>query len=213
MSTTSGYGNAESILVRAGTWKTAFKAMTLFAGLMTVVATGATATAVYLALERPEPRYFATTNEGQIQPLIPLDRPHLSAAAVSNFAVNAVTASLTYSFDQYRPQFQDAQQWFTQPAGWNSFVGAVDESGMLDLVRERRFNSSAVAQNAVITTQGINASGIYEWVVQMPVRITYQSASELSGQTILVTVRLSRLQTYQSPYAMAISQYVAAPGS
>lgn len=208
----TGFGNAESVLMRASTYKSAYKIMAVYAAVATVVACIGVGSAVYLALTRPEPRYFATTTNGQIQLLTPLDRPHMSSADVLNFAARAVTNSLTYSFDNYRAQFQESQQFFSQPDGWNSFVEAVQKSKALDLVRNGRFNSSAIAQTPVIVRQGPNARGAYEWIVQMPIRITYQSASEVTGQSNMVTVRLTRLPTYESPYGIAISQFNAAAG-
>lgn len=212
MNAHSGYGNAESVLVRAATYKTAFRAMTIYAFIATVAAGLATTATVYLALTRPDPKYFATTSEGQILPLVPLDQPHQSNAAVANYAVTAVTSALTYSFDRYKQQFQAAQDYFTQPTGWNSFVKAVDQSDILKLVKKRRFNSTAIAQNAIIVKQGVNAQGVYEWIIQMPVRVTYQSASEVTGQNLTVTIYMRRLQTYQTPAAMAIDRFIAAPG-
>jgi len=170
------------------------------------------ATTAWLVFSRPEPRYFATTSDGQLLPLVPLDRPHQSAAEVSNFAVKAVTTSLTYDFANYRADFNNALQYFTKPTGWNQFVEAVQKSQMLDLVQSRRLNTTAVANNAVIVREGINDRGVYEWIVQIPLRVTYQSASEVTGQNFMITVNIERLQTYESPYAMAISRFIAAPG-
>ena len=203
---------AESLLRHARTYEAAYKVMARIAlglGLTTLVLGASTA---YLAYSRPEPRYFATTTDGQILPLVPLDKPHQSAAEVSNFAVRAVTTSLTYDFANYRADFNNALQFFTKPTGWNQFVDAVQESQMLDLVQKRRLNTTAVANNAVIVREGINSRGIYEWVVQIPLRVTYQSASEVTGQNFMITVHIERLQTYESPYAMAISRFIAAPG-
>lgn len=115
--------------------------------LSTTVLAGSTA---YLAVSRPEPRYFATTTDGQLLPLVPLDKPHQSAAEVSNFAVKAVTTSLTYDFANYRADFNNALQHFTKPTGWNQFVEAVQKSQMHDLVQTRRLNTTAVANNAVM---------------------------------------------------------------
>ncbi|MBO6727844.1 MAG: type IVB secretion system apparatus protein IcmL/DotI [Rhizobiaceae bacterium] len=205
-------GAAESILRSARTYEVSYKVMAKIAlglGLSTVLLAGSTA---WLAVTRPEPRYFATTSDGQLLPLVPLDRPHQSAAEVSNFAVKAVTTSLTYDFANYRSDFNNALQYFTKPAGWNQFVDAVQKSQMLDLVQTRRLNTTAVANNAVIVREGINDRGVYEWIVQIPLRVTYQSASEVTGQNFLITVNIERLQTYESPYAMAISRFIAAPG-
>lgn len=202
----------ESILRNARTFEASNKILlkiSLALGLTSLVLGAAVA---YLATSRPEPRYFATTTDGQLLPLVPLDKPHQSAAEVTNFAVKAVTTSLTYNFANYRSDFNRALQYFTKPGGWNQFVEAVQKSQMLELVQARRLNTTAVANNAVIVREGINARGVYEWVVQMPVRVTYQSASETTGQNFLLTVNIERLQTYESPYAMAISRFIAAPG-
>ena len=58
------YGAAESVLIRSGTYKTAFKLMTAYASFITLVAAGATASTIYLATHQPAPRYFAPTPGG-----------------------------------------------------------------------------------------------------------------------------------------------------
>lgn len=203
---------AESILRSARTFEISYKVMARVALGLALSTTVLAATTAWLAFSRPEPRYFATTSDGQLLPLVPLDRPHQSAAEVSNFAVKAVTTSLTYDFANYRADFNNALQYFTKPAGWNQFVEAVQKSQMLELVQSRRLNTTAVANNAVIVREGINDRGVYEWIVQIPLRVTYQSASEVTGQNFMITVNIERLQTYESPYAMAISRFIAAPG-
>lgn len=202
----------ESILRSARTFEISYKVMARVALGLALSTTVLAATTAWLAFSRPEPRYFATTSDGQLLPLVPLDRPHQSAAEVSNFAVKAVTTSLTYDFANYRADFNNALQYFTKPTGWNQFVEAVQKSQMLDLVQSRRLNTTAVANNAVIVREGINERGVYEWMVQIPLRVTYQSASEVTGQNFMITVNIERLQTYESPYAMAISRFIAAPG-
>ena len=205
------YGTAESVLIRADAYRVGMKTMSWIALSMAIVACGGIGAAAYLATHKPEPRYFATTNEGQIQPIVPLNQPHLTASAVNRFAVEAVTSSLTYDFANYRADFQEAQRWFVKPTGWNSFVEAIQRSGTLDLVKKRKFNTTAIAQGAVILEEGVR-NGIYEWRVQMPVKVAYQSSSEVTSQDMIVTVRLQRLHTYQSPEAVAIGQFVATPG-
>lgn len=212
MSQSPDYGQLETVLMRADVYRTAYRRMSIVALALLVVTVIAVCAAVSLALTRPEPRYFATTTDGRIQPLIPLDRPHLSAAEVSTYAAEAVTSSFTYSFATYQQDFQRAQQYFTKPRGWNSFVEAIQKSGTLDLVKNRRLNTTAIAQRAVIVREGVGANGTYEWIVQMRVRVTYQSASEVTGQNLMVTVTLQRLQSYEHPRGAAISRIIAAPG-
>lgn len=117
MSQNADYGQIETILMRADVYRTAYRRMSIIALALLVVAVIAVLAAVSLALTRPEPRYFATTADGRIQPLIPLDQPHLSAAEIATYAAEAVTRSFTYSFATYQQDFQDAQQYFTKPQG------------------------------------------------------------------------------------------------
>lgn len=212
MSANQDYGAIETVLMRADVYRVAYKRMSIIALVLLVVAAIAVTIACLLAFAKPEPRYFATTVDGRIQPLVPLDRPHLSANEVATYAAEAVTRSFTYSFATYQQDFQDAQQYFTKPRGWNSFVDAIQTSGTLDLVKNRRLNTTAIAQRAVIVREGINPDGTYEWIVQMPVRVTYQSASEVTGQNMMVTVTMQRLQTYEHPRGVAISRFLAASG-
>ncbi len=206
------YGAIETVLMRAEVWRSAYRRMSVIALCLLVVTVISVTIAAALALAKPEPRYFATTVDGRIQPLIPVDRPHLSANEVVTYAAEAVTRSFTYSFATYQQDFQDAQQFFTKPRGWNSFVEAIQKSGTLELVKNRRLNSTAIAQRAVIVREGVNSEGVYEWIVQMPVRVTYQSASEVTGQNMTVTITMQRLQTYEHPRAAAISRFLAASG-
>ncbi|RWB93278.1 MULTISPECIES: type IVB secretion system apparatus protein IcmL/DotI [unclassified Mesorhizobium] len=206
------YGQIETVLMRADVYRAAYKRMSIIALALLVTTVISVIAAVTMALTKPEPRYFASTTDGRIQPLIPLDQPHLSAAEITTYAAEAVTRSFTYSFATYQQDFQDAQQYFTKPQGWNSFVDAVQKSGTLDLVKNKRLNTTAIAQRAVIVREGVGPNGIYEWIVQMPVRVTYQSASEVTGQNMMVTVTLQRLQSYEHPRGAAISRFLAAPG-
>lgn len=206
------YGALEAVMKRTQTYRTAFRVMSVISCALLVTTVVSVGAAAYLATHRPEPRYFATTTNGQILPLVALDKPHLNANEVANFATQAVTAALTYSFTNYRADLTAVQKYFTQPAGWNSFIDALDKSGQLEMVKERRLNTTAVAQDAVILSQGPNARGVYQWVVQIPLRITYESASEVSGQDLLVTVTINRMETYQTPEAVAINRFIAARG-
>lgn len=206
------YGKIETMLMRADTYRSAYRRMCFISTALAAVTVISVLAALTLAMTKPEPRYFATTTDGRITPLVPLNQPHLSAAEVANFATEGVTRALTYSFDNYRTDFQDAQIYFTKPRGWNSFVDALQSSGQLDLVKKSKLNTTAVAQRAVIVREGVSTDGVYEWVVQMPVRITYQSASQVTGQNFMVTITLQRLQTYEHPRAAAISSFNAAPG-
>lgn len=169
--------------------------------------------AVFLATNQPAPVYFATNPDGAITPLIPLSEPYLSPAEVANFATEAATQALTYSFSNYRAEFEDMKPYFSKPRGWNSFVDAINNSGQLELVQKNRMNTTAVAQRAVIVKEGLNSQGVHEWIVQLPLRVTYQSSSQVTGQNFIVTLALTRMKTNEYPRGIAVANFNAAPGA
>lgn len=207
------YGKIESILTRADTFKTAYHRMSFVALALAGTTIISTAAAITLALSRPAPVYFATNSDGSITPVIPRSQPHLSPAEVANFATEAATRSMTYSFSNYRAEFEDMKPYFSRPRGWNSFVDALNKSGQLDLIKSQRLNTTAVAQRAVIVREGLNPDGIYEWIVQLPLRVTYQSSSQVTGQNFTVTLALTRMEATEYPRTIAVSNFNAAPGA
>lgn len=211
--TSHDYGKIESILTRADTYKVAYRRMSFVALALAATTVISTAAAVALALSKPAPVYFATNSDGSITPIIPVSQPHLSPAEVANFATEAATRSLTYSFSNYRAEFEDMKPYFSKPRGWNSFVDAVNKSGQLELVKNQRLNTTAVAQRAVIVREGLNPDGIYEWIVQLPLRVTYQSSTQVTGQNFTVTLALTRMDSSEYPRTIAVSNFNAAPGA
>lgn len=167
---------------------------------------------VYIITHPPAPQYFATTTDGRITPLVPLDQPNLSQSALLQWANTAAVAAYTYNFVNYRQALQEASNYFT-PDGWSGFLSALKDSNNLDAVLSKKLIVSAVATGApVVLGQGL-LDGIYSWKVQMPMLITYQSASQFSQQSVTVTMLITRISTLNSARGIGIAQFVVATGS
>lgn len=167
---------------------------------------------VYMYTHPPAPRYFATSISGRITPLFPLNEPNQSDSAVLQWANQAAIASFTYNFVNYRDELQAASAFFT-PGGWDQFLTALQQSNNLDAVKAKKMVVSAVATRAPIILQKGLLNGSYSWRVQMPVLVTFQSASEFSQQNNVVTLLITRISTLNSPRGIGISQIVVSPGS
>lgn len=166
-------------------------------------------TLVYLFMNPPPPRYFATSVDGRITPLIPLNQPNISQSALLQWANTAAISAYTYNFVNYRQALQSASENFT-PDGWAAFMQALQSSNNLTAVTAKKLVVSAVATGApVILQQGV-LNGAYAWRVQMPMLVTYQSASQFSRQSIIVTMLVTRVSTLNSPQGIGIAQFVAA---
>lgn len=166
---------------------------------------------VYIVSNPPMPKYFATSVDGRIMPLVPLNRPNLSSAALLSWANTAAIAVYTYNFVNYRQALQAASDYFT-PDGWKSFMNALQSSNNLNAVIDKKLIVSAVATGApVILEQGL-LFGTYTWRVQMPMLVTYQSASEFSQQAVTVTMLITRVSTLATPLGIGIAQFVVSGG-
>lgn len=162
----------------------------------------------YLATNQPEPKYFATSEDGRITPIYPLSAPMVSDSALLQWANQAAVAAYTYNFATYRKELQDASEYFT-PDGWNDFEQALQSSRNLETVINKKLVVTAVATGApVILDRGV-LDGHYSWKVQMPLLVTYESASTTIQQPILVTMLVTRVTTLNVPKGIAIAQFVA----
>lgn len=166
----------------------------------------------FMFLNQPAPSYFATDSEGRITPLIPVSEPMLTDNQVTNFAVDAVTRSMTFTFNSWRDDFSEAREFFQKPDGWDEFVQAVEASQVIEYVTNRRMNATAVANGAVILSEGLDAQGRYTWIIQIPLVITYESSTERSRDPILAEVSVSRLPTWETSRGVGVTRITMRPG-
>ncbi len=167
---------------------------------------------VYILTHPPAPKYFATSINGRITPLFPLNEPNQSDSAVLQWANQAAIAAFTYNFVNYRDELQASSGFFT-PEGWDQFLNALQQSNNLEAVKAKKLIVSAVATRAPIILQKGVLNGSFSWRVQMPILVTYQSASEFTQQNNVVTMLITRVSTLNSPRGIGISQFVVGPAS
>lgn len=167
---------------------------------------------VYIIMHPPAPKYFPTSINGRITPLIPLNVPNQSDSSVLQWANVAATAAYSYSFVNYRTELVAASGFFT-PEGWDQFLTALKQSNNLDAVIAKKWIVSAVATSAPVILKSGPLNGVYAWSIQMPIVVTYQNSSEFTQQNNLVTMTIVRVNTTNSPYGIGISQFIVAPAA
>lgn len=166
----------------------------------------------YVIAHPPAPKYFATSINGRVTPLFPLSEPNQSDSAVLQWANQAAIAAFTYNFVNFRDELQASSGFFTAE-GWDQFLDALQQSNNLDAVKAKKLIVSAVATRAPIILQKGLLNGHYSWRVQMPILVTYQSASEFTQQNNVVTMLITRVSTLNSPRGIGIAQFVVGPAS
>lgn len=166
----------------------------------------------YMLTHPPAPRYFATSINGRITPLVPLSQPNQSEASVKQWANQAAIAVFSYNFVNYREELEASSVYFTAD-GWKQFLNSITQSNILVAVKAKKLVVSAVATAAPIILDKGLLNGVYSWRVQMPLLITYQSPSEFQETKDMVTMLITRVSTLNSPRGIGISQIVVAPST
>lgn len=158
----------------------------------------------------PGPSYFEHRADGTVNPIYALDVPMVSVPALLRWSNQAAIDSYTYAFDNYAEALENARQYFT-PGGWSDFRAALDRSKLLSTVIEKKLRVSAVTTGpAVLITQGF-VFGSYAWRVQMPLLVTFESASEKKQSRYLVSLVVARVSTRDVLKGIAITQFTVAP--
>lgn len=168
------------------------------------------ATLAYLLTHPPAPKYFATSINGRITPLVALNMPNQSDSAILQWSNQAAIAAFSYNFVNYRTELVAASGFFTAD-GWEQFINALGSSNNLDAVKAKKLVVSAVATSAPVILQKGVLNNRYSWRIQMPLLVTYQSASEFSQQKLNVTMLVTRVDTLNSPRGIGIAQFISAP--
>jgi intracellular multiplication protein IcmL len=202
----------KTVALRNSFYRDSYRRVLIVLLISIVINLSLAAVLVYMITHPPLPRYFATSINGRITPLFALDEPNQSDSAVLQWANQAAIAAFSYNFVNYREELQAASGFFTG-AGWKQFLDALQDSNNLDAVKAKKLIVSAVATRAPIILRKGVLNGRYSWRVQMPILVTYQSASEFSQSNNIVTMLIRRVSTLNSPRGIGISQFVVGPAS
>ncbi len=160
-------------------------------------------------IHQPENRYFATTEDGRLVPMISMNQANLSKPALMSWVAQSVSEVMTFGFSDYRRRLQEASRNFTK-RGWESFTKALDQSGILDSVKENRQVLTTIPSGApVLLEEGLDKTGRYFWQVEIPIAITYEAGSKRRSDNLVVRLVIVRVPRLESPYGIGIEQWLA----
>ena len=167
---------------------------------------------VFMIMHPPEPKYFATSIDGHIMPLYPLSQPNQSDTAVVRWANQAAIAAFTYNFVNWHAEIEAASGFFTAE-GWTAFLNSLKQSNNIAAVTAKKLVVTAVATGSPVILQKGILNGRYSWRIQLPLLVTFQSASEFAQQNNVITMLITRFDPLKSPRGIGIAQFVASPAT
>lgn len=163
---------------------------------------------VYLGIRPIEYRYFVTDPAGRITEISAINRPIQSQEMVLNWATQSISKAYSMNFANYAQQLKDIEPSFND-AGWRGYQEALKTSGYLDKMLANQYATSAVPKSApVVVAQG-DLNGVWAWRLQIPLIVSYKSASVSQTQEITVDVVVVRRPETENPSGLAIAQIIS----
>ncbi len=162
-------------------------------------------------VHQPENRYFATTEDGRLIPMVPLTQPNLSTPALLSWVAQSTSETMSFSFSNYRRNLQESSRHFTR-AGWESFSTALQQARIIESIEANTQEVTAIPRGApILKSEGVSG-GQYQWVVQIPMLLSYVSGSKSRSDNWIITLVVVRVPRLESPNGVGIAQWIAVPG-
>ena len=162
-----------------------------------------------LMVSEQQPKYFATTTAGEVIPMHPLSEPVITNSYLLQWASLATRASFNMNWVSFQADLNKAKADFT-PGGWDKFMGAMKSSGLLSTVQDKKLEMSAIVSGPPVILITSVIHGRFTWRVQLPVLVTFTSASQTKESHWMVTMNIQRISTLDAYKGIQISDFKAA---
>jgi intracellular multiplication protein IcmL len=152
--------------------------------------------------------YFATTSDGRIIDIVPLNEPYRSPAEVVAWAAGTAQNVMRFAYHDYRQRMQQVSSEFTE-SGWASFNKALKEANIIDAVEARKLVVTMDIEAAPEIKNAFVQGGVFTWLLQFPVTIKFESNGEAPQPThTTLLLKVVRVSTLQNPSGLSIEQWV-----
>lgn len=168
----------------------------------------------FITTGKSQDRYFATTADGRIMQLAPLDQPGtMSTAALMSWVALATSEVMTFSYNDYQRKLQLSSRHFTHH-GWETFTSALQASHIIDGMLTNKEVLTASPHNAPILIQEGVINGKYRWIVKLQLQVSYEGGATAVARksNMNVTLVIERVPSLENPSGVGIEQWIATQG-
>lgn len=152
--------------------------------------------------------YFATTADGRIINIVPMNDPYRTKAEVIAWTAGVSQKIMRFDYHNYRQHLQQVSTHFT-PTGWESFTKAMREARILEAVDARKLLVSLEIQAAPEIKNAFVKDGVYTWYLQMPIQIKFEGQNAPAPINAMLIMQVVRVSTLQNPDGISIEQWIA----
>ena len=164
---------------------------------------------LYQITHRPLPSFYAVNTKGQQMTLRPYAEPNQLPPTLIRFASKAAVSGYTYDFSNFNKQLAIVRPYFTED-GWAAYRAGIE--GLLQTVQQNKiFVNSVVSGQPVIASQGYEFGVGYQWQLQLPFLVTYQSSERSTQKAYLIQLTIVKVPTQISPKGIGIDKFFMGP--
>lgn len=136
---------------------------------------------------------------------VPFGLSDVNETSLISWVTQAVSEVMTFGYNDYQKRLQDRSHYFTS-YGWEVFTNTLVKSGILDsVVKSRQAITTEPRSAPVIIQRGV--SGDKYWVVRVPLKSTYESATGKYIKNSDVTLVIERVPVLENIYSARITQW------
>lgn len=132
---------------------------------------------VIILSARPQDRFFTASVDGRVEQLVPLDTPTSNPHDMQGRLLLALANALTFGYLDYEQRRAENQAPFS-PAAYEKLYRLVIGREGFEKMYQDQLVFNAVAEPALpagLLRSEVNRFFIYEWVFQLPVRVTVKA--------------------------------------
>jgi intracellular multiplication protein IcmL len=164
---------------------------------------------LYYALSsKPQPNYFAVTENGRLIQLESSKYAQVTDAMVVSWTSQIVPKLYALDFLNWRAEMTAVNKYFTS-YGWQSYSTAF--KSVLDQIVNDKLVTRATLQDVPVVVAKGTINGVLSWKVQVPVMVNFQQGPKEQTNKFILTLTIQRTQNSDSGELMGISQVVEQP--
>ena len=160
----------------------------------------------YMFQTQPENRYFATTVDGRILKLSPLDEASIPEAELNTWMIQSVMETLSFGYHDYQRRLQDSTKYFTKP-GWTSFASMLQEMRLIEEIEKKQLVVSGEPLGAPVLVQEGIVNGRYRWVIDINFRVSLQGKSVGTARPLRLRLTIERVPILENVKGIAIERW------
>jgi len=159
----------------------------------------------------PLDRFFVSSVNGRINRVIPLDVPTMEGSELFSRTVDDVAAALTFGYLDYEQRRIEASAHINDEALQKLQFALIGTGGISQMTQDDSFYSAAIdpTRGGGIIRSRVNSEFVLEWVMNIPLNITYHRNKPTTSETITpwnVTVLVQRARRLETSLGYVITQ-------